>query len=462
MSDPQTPSDAGRTRRRIPFVARIVVAMLVGVLLGLWLGKSAEPFGEIGAVVINLIKALAAPLLFFAIVDAFLRAEVKARAGLWMVAISLTNATFAIVIGLALSNILRPGDLLRAPSSNTASGTAARRQTVAPRPEGQPAREPASAQAAGAMPKRIDFLKSITGLLPTSVGQPFVENAVPALVLLAVLGGVALRKVRADQQARGETAYRAVEDAVETLLQTLETMLGWIIALVPPAVMGVVARTIGRDGFKPMVGLGAYLGVALLGLALQVGVVYQTWVVLVARRSLRWFWSGAREAVVYAAGASSSLATLPVTLRSLDRMGISTRSARLAACVGTNLNNDGILLYEAMAALFVAQVYGIHLSLGAQALTAASCAIAGIGIAGVPEAGLISLALVLATVGLPTEILPLLLPVDWLLSRARAVTNVTSDLLVAILLDKVDPPRPGASSEDGKVTPTGFEPVLRA
>jgi Na+/H+-dicarboxylate symporter len=137
-------------------------------------------------------------------------------------------------------------------------------------------------------------------------------------------------------------------------------------------------------------------------------------------------------------GASSSLATLPITLRALTRMGVSDRSARMAACVGTNLNNDGILLYEAMAVLFVAQVHGIDLSLGQQLVAALSCLIAGIGIAGIPEAGLISLALVLATARLPLEILPLLLTVDWFLSRCRAMTNVTSDLLVAVVLDRLD------------------------
>src|SRR5690606_27961734 len=106
------------------------------------------------------------------------------------------------------------------------------------------------------------------------------------------------------------------------------------------------------------------------------------------------------------------------------------------ACVGTNLNNDSILLYEAMAALFVAQAYGIDLSLGDQLTIAAAAALAGIGIAGVPDAGLISLALVLGTVGLPVAILPLLLTVDWSLSRARATANVVCDFVVAILLDR--------------------------
>ena len=128
------------------------------------------------------------------------------------------------------------------------------------------------------------------------------------------------------------------------------------------------------------------------------------------------------------------------TLKAIDRLGISPTSGRMAACVGTNFNNDGILLYEAMAVLFVAQVHGIHLSMTGQLSAALACVMAGVGIAGVPEAGLISLSLVLATVGLPVEILPLLLTVDWILSRARAATNVVSDILVALLLDKLAVP----------------------
>jgi Na+/H+-dicarboxylate symporter len=276
----------------------------------------------------------------------------------------------------------------------------------------------------------------VSSYLPRNVLQPFLDNSVITIVVLAVLTGWALRHVKNEKELAGATSFRVVEDFVANVFRAIEVMLGAVITLVPLAVFGVVARTIGRDGFAPIQGLAWYVGVAVLGLAIQVLVVYQAWVVLVARRPLRWFWSGARDAIVYALGSSSSLATLPVTLKCLDRMKVSPASARLAACVGTNLNNDGILLYEAMAVLFVAQVYGIPLTFSQQLLAAASCVIAGIGIAAVPDAGLISLALVLTTVGLPLEILPLLLTVDWLLSRCRAVTNVSSDILVAVLLDR--------------------------
>jgi DAACS family dicarboxylate/amino acid:cation (Na+ or H+) symporter len=126
-----------------------------------------------------------------------------------------------------------------------------------------------------------------------------------------------------------------------------------------------------------------------------------------------------------------------VTLRALDKLGVSREASALGACVGTNLNNDGIVLYEGMAVLFVAQASGIDLSIGQQLLAALTCIVAAMGVAGVPEAGFVSLALVLGTVGLPVELLPLLLSVDWILARARSVTNALSDMVLSIAIDRL-------------------------
>jgi DAACS family dicarboxylate/amino acid:cation (Na+ or H+) symporter len=161
---------------------------------------------------------------------------------------------------------------------------------------------------------------------------------------------------------------------------------------------------------------------------LHSALTYQLWIALFTSISLRRFWTEAREPVAYAVGANSSLATLPVTLRALDRLGVRRSSSALGACVGTNFNNDGIILYEGMAVLFVAQA--------SQALVALVCMVAAMGVAGVPEAGFVSLALVLNTVGLPLEILPLLLTVDWIIARGRSVINVLSDMVLSILLDR--------------------------
>ena len=395
--------------RRIPFYVQILAGILFGVTAGLWLGREAGPLGQIGTLVIQLVKLFAVPLLLFAILDAFLKTEIAGRAAGRMIAITSINTAIALLIGLGLSNWLEPGRHLTLPAI---TGPA-----VAPT-------------------GKIEFLKTISGYIPTNFVDPFRENLVITIILLAVAIGLALRAVKREQTARGETSYVAVEDFVASAFRATEILLAWVVRLIPFAVFGVVAKTIGEQGFAPLKGLAVYVGVALLGLAIHVLITYQAWIVFVARMSLAEFWRGARDPVLYAMGAASSLATLPLTLKALDRMKVSPESARLAACVGTNLNNDGILLYEAMAVLFVAQVHGLDLSFSQQLVAAFGCIVAGVGISGIPDAGLISLSLVLTTVGLPIEILPLLFTVDWLIGRARAMTNVTSDILVAVLLDR--------------------------
>lgn len=426
-----TSSDAPHRTSRFPFVARIGAALALGLLVGLVWGEQTAPLARLGSVILDLIKALAAPLLVFAVLDAFLRTQVRARSGCWLLVISGINALAAIAIGLTISNLLQPGRSLV--TAETAAY--ARAQTEYSRMTQSVPDE-----------RRIEWFEDLLRLVPDSIARPFVENQILSIVILAVLMGAALRVIKQKQLRSGRAEYRVLEDAVFVVFSALEVVIGWLVQLVPLAVFGVVASTAGRYGLSPLRGLAVYLCVGLLGLGIQILVVYHAWILFVVRRPLRWFWSGARDAVVYAMGTGSSLATLPVTLRCLDRMGVSPQAARLASCVGTNLNNDGILLYEAMAVLFVAQACGIPLAFEQQLTAAASCLIAGIGISGIPEAGLISLLLVLkSTRQIPDElvasVVPLLLTVDWILGRARAMTNVSSDILVATTLDSVATPQ---------------------
>jgi DAACS family dicarboxylate/amino acid:cation (Na+ or H+) symporter len=249
--------------------------------------------------------------------------------------------------------------------------------------------------------------------------------------------------VRGEQAASGEQGARVIEGVIVALLRMMEVVLGWVIKLIPLAVFGVVAKSVGQHGYAPLQGLAVYVAVGVGGLALHILLTYHAWLLIFARMSWRTFWREAREPVIYAAGANSSLATLPVTLRALDRLGVPRSASTLGACVGTNFNNDGILLYEGMAVLFVAQASGIDLSLSQQLVVALTCMVAAMGVAGVPEAGFISLALVLNTVGLPVEILPLLLTVDWIIARGRSITNVLSDMLLSILVARGERERGG-------------------
>jgi Na+/H+-dicarboxylate symporter len=214
-------------------------------------------------------------------------------------------------------------------------------------------------------------------------------------------------------------------------------LVGLVVRVVPLAVFGVMAKVVGGSGLAMFPLLAIFVLLVAAGMALQVLVWYAILLRWLARVSPNRFFGDAADPMVTALGVGSSLATLPVTLRTLEeRMAVSSESARLAAVVGTNLNHDGIVLYEAAAALFVAQVYAITLPLLQQAKIVTLSILAAVGIAGVPEAGLVTLSLVIGGVGLPLAAVPLLLPVDWMLGRLRAMTNVASDMVVANVLDR--------------------------
>jgi DAACS family dicarboxylate/amino acid:cation (Na+ or H+) symporter len=143
-----------------------------------------------------------------------------------------------------------------------------------------------------------------------------------------------------------------------------------------------------------------------------------------------------RDALAMAFSTASSTVTMPVTYACLrEKVGLREESASLGALVGSNFNNDGTALYEAMAALFVAQMIGANLSLASEAVVVLTSVVASVGAAGIPEAGLVTMTLVFSAVHLPTGYIALLLPVDWFLDRCRTAINVMGDMNVSCILD---------------------------
>lgn len=146
--------------------------------------------------------------------------------------------------------------------------------------------------------------------------------------------------------------------------------------------------------------------------------------------------AAARDALVMAFSTASSTATMPVTYAVLkDRVGLREQSASMGALVGANFNNDGTALYEAMAALFIAQMIGMDLNVQQQMMVVLTSIIASVGAAGIPEAGLVTMTMVFTAVGLPVQYIPVLLTVDWFLDRCRTAINVMGDMNVSCLLD---------------------------
>lgn len=424
-----------RPRRQFPLWAQVLVGVVAGCLVGTLLGKESplgpspgrdtalKTLGDLGMLVIKALRALAVPLVFFAILDAFAKTEIPGRKFARLAGICLVNVTVAMAIGLTLVNTFRPGDAWRGQLQQMAADVGGK---------GPDVKKSEDPEAPGAT---LEVLPNLAYYVPSSLAKPFVYNNLISVVLIAVLAGAALRNVR----ARGAADTGPLETLVDSVTQLLQQMLAWVVHAVPWAVFGVVAKVVGGSGIGVFKLLWAFLATAMAGLLLHSLIWYPLVIWWRTGRSPRRFLSDGADAVVTGLSTNSSLATVPITLRCLEKMGVSPGSSRLAACVGTNLNNDGITLYEAVAALFLTQALGQPLGFMAQITVVLASIMAGAGIAGIPEAGLIVLPLVLGAAGLSPEMvavaLPLLLPVDWIIARARSGVNVLSDMTVACLLD---------------------------
>jgi DAACS family dicarboxylate/amino acid:cation (Na+ or H+) symporter len=275
------------------------------------------------------------------------------------------------------------------------------------------------------------------------------------VAVMAILIGAAMRSLKAPADADVASAMRSFEFLMTAAFQIVLRILMWLIELAPYAICLAVAGVIGTAGAGVFQLVGVFFVTVVAALAIHsLGYyVLSSW--WVGGKSPRRFFREGLGAILTGFSINSSLATAPMTLDALERLGVSESSARLSACVGTNFNNDGITLYEAITALFVAQAAGMTLSIGQQ-VTILLAALAGsMGIAGIPNSGLIILTLVLKAARLPDETVQLALPlvysVDFINARLRSAVNVMGDMQVAIMLDALspnsEPSAPGANHD---------------
>ena len=408
----------GAAYRGMPLYLKILIAMLAAIPVGLVVNHAtATALNQPAVVILRLLGAIAPPLILVAVVRALITANIRGRLAGKLIFLLVLNTTVAILIGLLVANVIRPGKHGSLPPGDLHIAT------------GNP-------------------VNQLIENIPGSLLAPLVENNVIGVIMIAVAIGIAARHLPAERT-------KMVLSAADVAFDLIVIVLHWIIALVPLAVFGKVVFVIGTQGFTPFKALAWFIIAVLVGLALQ-ATYYLIRVKLGCWVRPTDLIRGTRDALVMAFSTGSSTATMPVTYENLHhRVGIREESASLGALVGSNFNNDGTALYEAMSALFISQMIGSDLNLKNQVLVVLTSIVASVGAAGIPEAGLVTMTLVFNAVGLPIGYIALLLPVDWFLDRCRTAINVMGDMNVSCLLDGKTPPPAAETRQEPELDAVG-------
>ncbi len=418
-------------RKRLPLHTKIAIGFIAGITAGLVVhatGSDAAwvqifttyvttPFSKI---FLALIFMLIVPLLFSALVVGIAEmGDVRAlgRIGWKTLFYTVLLSAVAVLLGLVLVNWLKPG---------AGVDPALAQQLLADNAD----RAKEIVASVGEQPRGIDMLVSI---VPDNVIAAAASNGtILSLMFFAVMFGIGLVLTRTPQTD-------VLKRGIEGLFEISMTLIGLVIRLAPIAVFCFMFNLVSIFGFDLLLRLGAYVGVVVLALALHQFVSYSVALKLAGHSPVKFF-KGAQEAMVMAFSTASSNATLPTALRvAEEELGLPRRIARFVLTVGATANQNGTALFEGVTVLFLAQFFGVDLSLGQQAMVMLVCILGGIGTAGVPSGSLPVVALICAMVGVDPVGIGMILGVNHFLDMCRTTLNVTGDLTLATLVAAGEP-----------------------
>ncbi|MCP5329085.1 MAG: dicarboxylate/amino acid:cation symporter [Steroidobacteraceae bacterium] len=422
-------------RRRWPLHWKMLAGFLAGLAAGLVVNLAGV--GEAGWVeafrsyattplsgtFLNLIFMLIVPLLFSALVVGIAEmGDVRAlgRIGWRTLAWTMLLSAIAVLLGLLLVNWLRPG-----------AGVDPALAQVLLSENSERARQ--IADSVHTQPKGLELLLSI---VPSNVVAVASNNgSILALMFFAVMFGVGL-------VLTPSPATAALKRGIEGVLQVSMTLMNLVIRLAPYAVFCFMFNLAAVFGLDLLARLGAYVAVVVLALALHLTVTYSVALRLVGYSPLAFF-RGVQEAMLMAFSTASSNATLPTALRVADeQLGLPNKVSRFVLTVGATANQNGTALFEGVTVIFLAQFFGVELSLLQQGMVMLVCILGGIGTAGVPSGSLPVVALICAMVGVDPIGIGLILGVNHFLDMCRTTLNVTGDLVLASIVARGESPDP--------------------
>jgi Na+/H+-dicarboxylate symporter len=401
---------------------KILIGLVAGAAAGLvanfleigWLRDVLVALEPIGTVFIRLIMMIVVPLVVASLIlgTASLGDIRKlGRIGGKTVLFYLGTTAIAVTIGLVLSNLVRPGSRI---SAETRDNLVAQY----------------SAQAEGAVTlaaEKPSVIETLLNMVPTNAFRAAADGDLLPLIIFSIIFGAAISIIQKDRKESILTFFNAVNDAVMVIID-------WVMKLAPYAVFALVGAVVARFGVDLLQSLLVYSLVVVGGLLLHAFGTYAILVRVVAGLNPIDFFRRIAEAPLVAFSTSSSSATLPVTMEvAQEKVGVSREVSSFVLPLGATINMDGTALYQAVATMFIAQIYAAPMAIGDQITIVLTATLASVGAAGVPSAGIITLILVLQSVGLTEHTqagIALILGVDRILDMIRTAVNVTGDLTV--------------------------------
>lgn len=386
---------------------QILIALVLSVPFGLYFPEGALKIEWMGDIFLSALKMIIIPLVLTSIIGGIsnIKAHELGRVGLKTMLYYVSTTTFAILVGLFLVNIFKPGVGVELSHSEDMS------------------------QLANAAGSFGDTLKNI---IPSNIFQAFVQADMLSIIFFAVLFGVFLSQV----EEQYKTAILNVNNGI---FEVMIKIVNFVLKFTPLGIFALVSAEISsqQDIMSLASGLGTYFLIVVAGLLIHSFVVIPLILKYVGKSSFKKHFQAMATPLLTAFSTSSSGATLPLTMETIEnKTGVSNRITSFALPLGATVNMDGTALYECVAAMFIAQVYGVELTIMQQVIVVITALLASIGAAAIPMAGLVMITVVLSAIGLPLEAVGLIIAVDRPLDMLRTSVNVWSDSCGAIVIAK--------------------------
>jgi proton glutamate symport protein len=402
----------------------VFIAIFLAILFGSWAGKEAQFFGisfyeifdVIGTIFLNALTLVVVPLVSSSIITGISRIGNEGafgRLGAKMFLFYMGTSLLAILIGLFFVNLVNPGgggEIVPTLGPEATDLSTLKEKMVHTGPAA--------------------FVQVLISIIPSNIIAAFSKGEMLGLIFFSILFGYTLSKIESQPKATVQSFFQGI-------FQTMIEITHRIMKFLPYGVFCLVAKVFMSTGAGSLKAVSLFFMAVMLGLLTFMFIGLPLLLKFVAKvHPIRHFKAMA-PALVTAFSTSSSSATLPITMDCVEkRAGVSNRICSLVVPLGTSINMSGSALYECVAAMFVAQAYGIDLSFSTQFLIVFMSLITSVGVAGIPSASLVAIIIILKVIGLPVEGIGLFLAVDRLLDMCRTTVNVFSDSCCAILVAK--------------------------